>query len=640
MIFLVCLSTLLSQDALPDTVLMLDDVTISSSRINRFAKGQSVLIADSLIRSEVPGATLADLISGFTSGYVRNYGQGTLSTLSFRGTSANHTTLLWNGLRIAPPNIGYVDLSLVQQSFFNNVSVLYGGASPLFGSGAIGGSIHLDNRPVFDKYSVDATQSVSAGSFKTISLESTVAITRKNFYSRTAFSIFNSPNDFTYENLNGENAKLPHAEILRTGVLQDIAFQLPGKQYIMASGWFSYADRNIPPTLTQESSEAIQLDRTWRTMLLWKDYNDRNTIEARAGYFNEYTRYDDPPAEVFSTIKSQSFSGSFESTWEIGKKSAFFAGTQYTYEYADLVYYDKPEDQQTLAFYGSYKIDFPAVHWQAGLNARQEFLSGFESPFLFSAGAEGRIWKFLSGRLNVSRNFRAPTLNERFWQPGGNPELEPENSWNEEAGIVLDKQFNSSILNFQVTAFNSNVDHWILWLPGSSYWSVENAQAVWARGIEISGDQSVLVKNVKLFMSESYTYSKSTNEKMLFDLDASYKKQLIYTPLHRITLRTGALYKGFDFTIKGSYTGMVYTTKDNMGSLPGYFLLDMIFSKTIIIKTQYPITIQLNLNNILNADYQVVPYRPMPGMNFLLTVKAALSRQSAVSGQQSLSITN
>jgi vitamin B12 transporter len=242
--------------------------------------------------------------------------------------------------------------------------------------------------------------------------------------------------------------------------------------------------------------------------------------------------------------------------------------------------------------------------------------------------------------LNVSRNFRAPTLNERFWQPGGNPELEPENSWNEEAGIVLDKQFNSSILNFQVTAFNSNVDHWILWLPGSSYWSVENAQAVWARGIEISGDQSVLVKNVKLFMSESYTYSKSTNEKMLFDLDASYKKQLIYTPLHRITLRTGALYKGFDFTIKGSYTGMVYTTKDNMGSLPGYFLLDMIFSKTIIIKTQYPITIQLNLNNILNADYQVVPYRPMPGMNFLLTVKAALSRQSAVSGQQSLSITN
>ena len=47
------------------------------------------------------------------------------------------------------------------------------------------------------------------------------------------------------------------------------------------------------------------------------------------------------------------------------------------------------------------------------------------------------IWSYISGRVNFSRNFRAPTLNERYWQPGGNPDLEPEESYNIEAGITL-----------------------------------------------------------------------------------------------------------------------------------------------------------------------------------------------------------
>jgi iron complex outermembrane receptor protein len=613
-----------AQDMAPDTILYLDDVTIYSSRINRFAKGLAVQTPDSLARSEYPGASLAELISGFTTAYIRNYGQGTLSTLSFRGTSANHTSLLWNGIRVSPPNIGYLDLSLVQQSYFNNISILYGGVSPMFGSGSIGGGLHLENRPVFEMTGFNIEQDISAGSFGTLGFESNGTIFRKKFYSRTALSFFNSQNDFKYLDLNGEKVKLQHAAILKSGFIQDMAVQLPRNQYIMASLWFQYADREIPPTMTQENSEAVQIDRSWRTMLIWKDFNKRNNLEAKLAYFNEYTRYDDPPASVFSTIKSQSVVGSFESTWEIGENAALFAGTQYTYEYAALDYYENPQDQQTLALLASYRHSFPGLKWQASVNGRQEFLADYQSPFLFSAGMEGIIWRFLSGRLNVSRNFRAPTLNERFWQPGGNPDLKPEESWNEEAGIKAEKKFSAGYTNLELTFFNSNVDNWILWLPGSSYWSVENAQDVWSRGVEISGNQSLKINTISVFLAESYTYSKSTNEKKIFDLDASYKKQLIYTPLHRFVIRTGAIYKGFGMTFKGNFTGKTYTTKDNTDSLPPYFLLDVILSKSFNIKKIYPLTIQMNLNNILNNDYQVVPYRPMPGANGLITVKAQI----------------
>jgi vitamin B12 transporter len=625
-VFLISISGLNAQDMAPDTILNLKDVTIYSSRINRFAKGQAVITIDSLTRAEYPAGSLAELMTGFTSSYIRNYGQGTLSTLSFRGTSANHAGLLWNGIRISPPNIGYVDLSLVQGGFFNDISILYGGASPMFGSGSIGGGIHLETRPVFEKSGFDLGLGLSTGSFGAMAIDGNAIVFRKKFYSRTAYSFSNAANDFSYTNLQDKRDTLTHASVFKGGFIQDFAFQLPGNQYLMASAWFQYADRDIPPTLSEDKSAAVQLDRSWRTMVSWKDYNERNDLEAKLAYFNEYTRYDDPLASVYSTIQSQSVVCSFESTWDILKHSAIFAGTQFTYEYADLAYYSRPESQENLAVYASYRQNLPGMKWQFSVNGRQEFLSDYHSPFLFSAGAEGKIWRFISGRFNVSRNFRAPTFNERFWQPGGNPDLQPEESWNEEAGISLENKFPVATSKFTFTVYNSRVDNWILWLPGSSFWSVENAQEVWSRGIEISGNQSVNISAVNIFLTESWSFTKSTNEKKQFDLDASYKKQLIYTPLNRLVMKAGVIYSGFNLTLKGDFTGEIFTSKDNLTSLPGYFLLDALISKSFKIKNEYPVSIQFNLNNILNADYQVTPYRPMPGINFLLTVKAGIDK--------------
>ena len=618
------LAGLSAQDmAPPDTTLTLEGVTIRSTRISQFARGQAFQTLDSLTRRDNPAGSLAELLQGFSTTYVRNYGQGSLSTLSIRGTSANHAGLIWNGVRLSPPNIGYIDLSLIQGNFFQDIMMLYGGSSPMFGSGSIGGGVHLNNRPVFQP-SAALDLGLSAGSFATFSAEGAGTVSGNTLYSRTAFSLINARNDFSYENFSGEKEKLPHAAISKTGVIQDVAFQLPGDQYIMASGWFQYAEREIPPTLTEAVSEAKQLDRSWRTMLVWKDFNPRNTLEARLAYFNEFTRYSDPIPEIYSDIHSQSFYSAFESTWELTEHAAVFAGTQYAYEYADLDYYNRPEDQQSLAVYASFRYYFTKLRWQVSLNGRQEMLTGYSSPFLFSLGAEGKLWKILSGRLSFSRNFRAPTLNERYWQPGGNPELEPEKSLNLEGGLFADYHTGDDSYFFQVTAFHSRITDWILWLPGSSYWSVENAQEVWSRGFEINGNQRWNAGRFTIHLVESYSFTRSTNEKKLFDLDASYQKQLIYTPAHRFLMKPGLAFRGYRLSLRGTYTGKIYTTKDNQHSLPGYFLLDAVVAKTLYINRKYPLTLQINVNNILDKDYQVVPYRPMPGFGVMGTVRAGI----------------
>ncbi len=68
----ICISGITAQDMAPDTILNLNDVTIYSSRINRFAKGQAVITLDSLTRTEYPAGSLAELMTGF---YIFLYSQ-------------------------------------------------------------------------------------------------------------------------------------------------------------------------------------------------------------------------------------------------------------------------------------------------------------------------------------------------------------------------------------------------------------------------------------------------------------------------------------------------------------------------------------------------------------------------------------
>lgn len=629
-VFLAIRALIAQEQYQPDTILQLHGVTIQSERVNHYAKGQVVIVLDSLTRRENIGGSMADIIQGFTSAYIRNYGPGTLATISVRGTSANHTGLYWNGIRLSPPNIGYVDLSLVQGNFFSEVSLLYGGSSPVYGSSAIAGGLHLDNRPVFDAERVDGQVELSAGSFKNMTANGQVNYSAKSIFSRTAFSFSGSENDFRYENLQGEKEKMPHAGFFKGGFIQDFAVHMPHDQYVMASTWFQYGEREIPPTLTEDSCHAGQLDRSWRSMIMWKDFNRKNSLEAKAAWFNEFTRYRDPDYAIYSVIHSQTITGSFESNWEITKMASLLAGAGYSYEYADLESYKSPAKQHNIAFYASWVQTLPGKSWKVSLSAREELQSGYHVPFLYSLGAEGRIWKMISGRLSFSRNFRAPTFNERFWQPGGNPGIGPESSYNCEAGINLKPDWEKIPSSFTLTGFSSWVDNWILWLPGSGgLWSVENAQSVWLRGVEAVVNQSFNFNKMTLDYSGNYTMSFSTNQKQLFEYDASYKKQLIYTPVHRFLIKSGLSWRGFRFGLAGNYTGVVYTTKDNSpaGELPSWFLLDFVLSKSFNVRNGFPVSIQLNLNNVLDKDYVVTPYRPMPGVNLSASVVIKLSKQ-------------
>lgn len=604
-----------------DTVVNLEMVTVTSARDPWSSTGLIRQRIDPARASEDPAGSLADLLTGSTSVMVNNYGQGTLATLRIRGTSANHTGILWNGIRLAPPNIGYLDLSLIDPVYFRDVSVLYGGSSPAFGGGFIGGSIHLDNPPVFRDEHRRAVFSAYGGSFGLAGGKATLELGGKKIYSNTALAGNFQKNDFPYDNLQGQRVRMEHAGISRFGGIQGLAVRLRGDQFLQGIAWFQYADRDIPPTLTEAGSEANQVDRSARALIVWKKNIPGIGFEARGGYFNEFTRYEDPPGEVYSVIKSQTWNMMGGTDVKVNASGGIFAGATVTCDQADLTAYDGSARETRTAAFASFHQKFTRVMWDLTLNIRQEYIDDHWAPFLFSVGMEGAIAGQLKGHFNISRNFRSPTLNEKYWQPGGNPDLEPEMSWNQEAGLSVRASPDRWKTEGRINCFSSFVDEWIQWVPRGAIWGVENRQEVWSRGIELAAIQLIALGRVQFSIEGSYTLSKATNEKKNDDMDAAYKKQLIYTPEHRAVIRLEAGWKGYSLVSRNTFTGQVYTTTDNSQYLPGHYLSDLVLKKELPLKESRKITVLFGMHNLFGNEYEIVPFRPMPGFSCDLTVQ-------------------
>ena len=121
----------------------LEPVMIRGFAPERFMSGLKVQKMDSSALNDFRFQNISDLLSLYTPLAFKNYGHGQLNTVSFRGTSANHTAVLWNGLNINSPILGQTDFSTVPIAGFDELSVQYGAAASNVGSDAVGGSILL-----------------------------------------------------------------------------------------------------------------------------------------------------------------------------------------------------------------------------------------------------------------------------------------------------------------------------------------------------------------------------------------------------------------------------------------------------------------------------------------------------------------
>lgn len=608
-----------------DSVINLPPFEIVSERLDEHITGLKKTIPDSLLLTMSSLATMDKLLGRYTSLQIKSYNYNGLSTISFRGTAAEHTGIFWNGLLLNPSNNGLVDFSLIPAGFFNEVSILYGGGSSLFGSGNIGGSIHLNSIPAFGK-NATVDLALHSGSFSELAGSTGATFAGENWYSKTQVVARTADNDFRYTGPDGGKAEQDHAATEQYGFMQDVYLR-SGKNFLAgASFWLQENHRQIPPSLTQAASDATQDDRSLRGMMSIQNFFNNGSLEFKGGLFHDYFLYKDPSAAgsggIESEIVTDRFTSELQYNRKIGHNLNIMTGVAFTRETGNSDNWNGDVAQNSAGLFAMIRYFIPAIHWMANLNLRQNLSEGYHTPFTPALGLEGKIWKALSGKVNLSGNYRIPTFNERFWIPGGNEDLDPESSLNAEAGLEYLLQAGELFkkVAFGATVFTSDVENRIIWVPEGSYSVPENISKVWSRGLELAAVTAINPGNWTLALEAGYTFVRSTNESRISQSDESLGKQLIYVPEQSLSSTLTILHRDFVLMYDHSITGKRYTTSDNSEFLPLYNIGNVSLAKDVHMR-KHSFSVRFEVNNLWGEIYQAVAFYPMPGRYSGLSLK-------------------
>lgn len=588
-----------------DTSLLLEAVEVKDSRLSVFGIGRK---QEQYRTAELLAAqSLGQLLSQSTLIHIKNYGPAQLSTTSFRGGSASHTALLWNGLNIDNTMLGQTDLSLLPTALFEEVSVRYGGESAFWGSGAVSGSLHLNNDLSTDEASSTFVQ-LGGNTIGGYDLSGKGKWGGKKSKHALRLWYQQSENNFFYTNDLGKRLRQSHAAFRTRALLQDNRFVLRKNEWLDVHLWMQDTHREIPPTKSQAGSQAVQEDRALRLMSQWKKVSNRNSWEGRLAWMEESLDYTDAPAAIFSESRIRTFISQGAFTHHLYPGHLLQANVQARFPKVNSNNYREAYSETQLGVSLSYKIDNWIKNWQLLGSLRQEWNGNTRSPFLVSLQAQGALLEDLELKASLSRNYRFPTFNERFYEPGGLPDIQPESGWSQEAGIG----FKGKNWSVAATAFSRLIDNWILWLPEGNYFSPKNIEQVWSRGLESRVKLNWPLEKGQWSLSLAHDYVRSTNQKERFAGSATQNKQLIYVPLHKGAATLSFEHPRWFFSYQHSITGTVYTLPDHSAGLPG-FHLGRLEARYQLTSGQMKAQVFVIVHNTWNSDYELVVNRAMPG---------------------------
>lgn len=600
-----------------DSVYVMPVMHIDGSRYRDFSAGSKSIRIDSNYLKNNPGS-LADVLSNQSSVYIKSYGVSSLASISVRGGSAAQTQTTMNGMILNSPTTGQLDYSTVPSFIFNNLQIQYGSQVSLLGSGAIGGTIHVSNEQNFVKRKQIrlSYQQASFGSLLPIASvrlgDSTRQLFVSAYYKQAA-------NNITYFSKK-EKKQIDHAAQNQKGIYIDYSYRIKNHTFKYWA-WYQQMNRNLPGTISATYSDATQYDRNWKQGGQWTYTKKRSVIQSRLGYQADKMNYESDTSNIHSIIYGKIIQAELEYRYQINANMNILAGTQIILqEGRSDNFISSSVHQNKFAGFISSNIRLLKGKLIVLPSVRQEFCTVW-IPLTPSAGVDYFLLPVLKIHALTAYNYRIPSLNDLYWNPGGNSALKPEHGWGYEAGITIEKKYSSMEIYQDITAYTRTISDWILWTPNNGLWTPDNIQRVWSRGLELESRLTSDFKTCKLHIRNSFAYTKSTNESDLINGDQRQSKQLIYVPYYKNSLSTAVSTKHFETGFIYNYTSWSFITSDNSDYLNPYHLFDLYTNMNVgLKKAKSALTLNARINNLFNTNYQVVASRPMPLRNYQLTI--------------------
>lgn len=602
----------------PDTTLPAVSVIATRTATAAAEAPARVTVLDAEAIERTGARSVAVLLEARAPVFVKRYGPGGLASLSLRGTGAAQTLVLLDGHRIADPQLGQLDLTLLPTVLLDRAEVLHGAGSALYGTDGIGGVVNLRTvRPDANRLEVVT----EAGAWGERAASGLAAVRLGAGGLVVAGEARGVDGDFPYfdpsSGLSGETLRRHGAD----RSLQALYARLSGtrgRTEASAAVWVGDAERGLPGSVGSRPQEERQRDRHVRAWGGVATRFGRKTVRVSGLIQRASLHYRNPALALDDTGRTTLASGEIEATSLVGARwlvAGGLTGGVGRAEHPSLA--DDATESRLGAFvYGTGDLGrllvYPAL--RADVYLRPD---GVERALATLSPRLGLNLQPLTTpairlKASVGTAFRAPTFNDRFWQPGGNPDLRPERGWTADLG----GHFQRSAASAEITLFASRLRDQIVWQPtGEGYYAPENLRRTRTLGLEASAShRGVRLGHVTLAGGVGYALT-DTRDRSRPEA-STYNQQLRYVPRHTATahldlgLALGSR-TALGFGLSGRVTGSRPVRADGSLDLPAAKVLDAHLRARHRFSA-FTAVLTLAAENVLDADIEVVRGYPMP----------------------------
>jgi len=601
---------------------------------------------------------VSDAVKYFSGVTVKDYGGiGGLKTISVRSLGGNHTAVSYDGITLTDNQTGQIDLGRFSLDNVDMISLNSGQSDNIFQPARLFASASVLNirtlSPVFtDNKRINGKVSMKAGSFGLVN--PTIWLAGK--LSRKVSATFSgewlsADGKYPYTLHYGQSAKDSTSKETRQNTdVRNIRIEgalygnFTEKENGYIKGYYYQSERGLPgPTIlynNESSSKQRIWDNTFFTQAHYeKEFSRSWVFQSNAKLNSGYTHYLDPgylgtegkmenvykqteyygsSSVLYRALDNLSFSATTDGAWTTLTSDAtdFAFPTRLSWLSAVAAKYVTNRVLATVSVlstdvYESVKNGNAASDY----HKLSPYISVSVKPF---EGTDLRI------RVFYKNIFRLPSFNDLYYANVGNKDLKPEKTNQVNLGLTYNFSINNwlPLLSLTVDGYHNDVTDKIVAYPNKDTfsWTILNYGKVVIDGLDMTAETTLQPwKKVGILLGTNYTYQRALN--VTSRTDGNYDNQLPYTPRVSGSGKAGIVTPWIDISYSLLWSGHRYAVNQNYieNRLPAYYDHSLSVSRSFQCKTGL-IHLNLEVLNLMDTNYEIVKWFPMPGRSFRATI--------------------
>lgn len=528
--------------------------------------------------------------------YLKSYGGPTgVSTLSIDGSPATHTKVIIAGFDVTSAQNGQIDLSQLPPAFVANI--LY--------SPDQSGSNSFENSE--GSINIEATTgktglSFATGSFGKTGLNANLDLRKANWNSNLLLGYNSYRGDYRVS-WRGDHFKRENNQFRQQYCNWQAGYILKSRAFVRLLSFYSQQERGVAGLVWNPSPDAYRRDALGLLGLKtgWTSTNGYSYLQLMHRYSRE--KYVNPTIAI-------------DSRHIVTTDQVIFSTSQdfriLNFDFTSDLKSDRLRSKQAGNHSRLSWINVLAVPWNFSLKYELRPWIKFDySPALYQKMTWGsrlsyngkNILRTISG--NYGYYYAYPTFNDLYWQPGGNPDLKPDETTKYEIDAAL--QFGKYI-SLLFDGYYKKDKNLIQWTPVQSYWQPSNLAHAVRQGWKFVLNWSLPLWPVDGFLQGAFNQSRNLTN------GDNYGKALRYTPGQSYGAGLNIKYWRFVSRTTAEYVGSriaMYNWPEDV-LLPAY----VVFNTNLAYNTNTRIgtfIIVCGIDNLTDESFESMQGYPEPG---------------------------